>query len=256
MSGDQHVHPAVRARLEREYAKAVKEAEEAVASARASYAEHPAQLAAAFSSLGKLRQRHSDFSQAEEAFKQALAIRETSPSDATELAAALRELARMYDAAGQAGECRPLMQRAARIESEAFRSTAPPPELEVSGLEYSSHADFVENMAGSAPKTFWTQNLGGLVLPLSPLLAGLTFVVRGRVAIYGHRGHMFVHGPLIVEGAAARMWGMAWLCAAAFAHFHFFWPYRNRTLCSYGKAISFVVGALMLFLALAKIWMS
>ena len=255
MANEQHLHPAVKKRMAREHAKAVKTAEEAVASARASYGEEHPQVAVALANLGKLHQGHSEFAQAETALTQALVIREKRPSDAAGLAGSLRDLARLHDASGQGEKARPLMQRAARVESEAFLVSSPTAEAELPEMEYSASAEFVENMAGSAPKSFWAQTWGGLVLPVIPLIIGLVFLVRGRIAIYGHRGHIYLHGPLIVEGPAARMWGLVWLCAAAFAHFHFFWPYRNRVLCSYGKAVSFVAAIILLFAALAKMWM-
>jgi len=249
MANEQHLHPAVKKRMAREHAKAVKTAEEAVASARASYGEEHPQVAVALANLGKLHQGHSEFAQAETALTQALVIREKRPSDAAGLAGSLRDLARLHDAAGQGEKARPLMQRAARVESEAFRTDVEP--VESAEPEYDAHAEFVENMAGSAPKTFWTQTLGGLLLPAFLAFRGVTILVSGRMIIY-LRGSL---SRMVVEGAAAHMAGLVWLCAAAFAHFHFFWPYRNRTLCSYGKAVSFVVGIVLLFAALTKMWM-
>jgi tetratricopeptide (TPR) repeat protein len=248
MTDNDHIHPAVKQRMARERAKAVKAAEDAVASARASYGEEHPQVATALANLGKLHQGHSDFGQAEAAFKQALTIREKRTSDAAALVAALRDLARLHDTAGQGEKARPLMQRAARVESEAFRTDVEP--VESAEPEYDAHAEFVENMAGSAPKTFWTQTLGGLLLPAFLALRGATILASGRMVIY-LRGAL---SRMVVEGAAAHMAGLVWLCAAAFAHFHFFWPYRNRTLCSYGKAVSFVMGILLLFAVLTKLW--
>ena len=249
MTNSDHIHPAVKERMAREHAKAVKTAEKAVASARASYGEAHPQVAVALAALGKLHQGHSEFAQAESALTQALAIREKHASDAAAFVDALRDLARLHDAAGQAEKARPLMQRAAGVESEAFRADVEP--VESAEPEYDARAEFVENMAGSAPKTFWTQTLGGLLLPAFLALRGTAILASGRMVIY-LRGSL---SRMVVEGAAAHMAGLVWICFAAFAHFHFFWPYRNRPLCSYGKAVSFVAGILLLFAALTKMWM-
>ena len=252
MTDSDHVHPAVKQRIAREHAKAVKAAEETISSARASYGKLHPQVAVALSNLGKLHQGHSEFEQAETAFKQALAVREKHAPDAAALVAALRDLARVHDAAGQGEKVPSLMQRAARIESEAFRADTEP--VESAEPEYDSRAEFVENMAGSAPKTFWTQTLGGVVLPGGLALYGVVAIVNGRVAMH-FRNSAFRGGPLIVEGSTARMIGLVWVCAALFVHFHFFWPYRDRTLCSYGKATALVLGVIFLFAGLAKMWM-
>ena len=111
MANEQHLHPAVKKRMAREHAKAVKTAEEAVASARASYGEEHPQVAVALANLGKLHQGHSEFAQAETALTQALVIREKRPSDAAGLAGSLRDLARLHHAAGQGEKARPLMPR-------------------------------------------------------------------------------------------------------------------------------------------------
>lgn len=247
---DLHVHPAVKQRQAREYAKAVKTAQDAVTSARSTYGESCPQVAEALCSLGLLHQVHSNFAAAKAVFLKALSIREQDESDSTNLVRTLRATARLYDASGQDERARLFMQRATRIESDAFKANRHP--VESAQPEYSAHADFVEEMAGCAPKTFWTQALGGILLPLFLGFRGTALVVVGRMALYG-RG--WLSGPLIVEGAAARMIGLVWLCGAAFAHFHFFWPYRNRTLCSYGKAVAFVAGFVLLFAGCIKMWM-
>jgi tetratricopeptide (TPR) repeat protein len=249
MQGGHHVHPAVKNRLAREHAKAVKAARDAVAAAHASCGKEHPRVAAALAALGKLHQGHSEFELARTAFEDALRIREQHAFDAVALATALRDLARLYDVAGQGEKARPLLQRAARVESEAFQADIRP--VASAEPEYDAHAEFVEDMAGSAPKTFWTQTLGGLLLPAFLAFRGVAILTSGRMIMY-LRGSL---SRMVVEGAAAHMAGLVWLCAAAFAHFHFFWPYRNRTLCSYGKTVSFIAGILLLFAALTKMWM-
>lgn len=252
MPGDQHVHPAVKKRLAREHTQAVTAAEEAVASAGATYGDSHPQVAAALSRLARLHQSRSDFDHAEAAFLRALAIREKNPTDSAGLVEELRAVARLYDASGRGDRAPPLMQRAARIEADAFQSGMRP--AESAEPEYDARAEFVEEMVGSAPKTRWTELLGGLLVPAGLGVRGLSIIVSGRTAFYGAHGSM-MGAPLIIRGAAAVMLGLVWVCGAAFAHFHFFWPYRNRALCSYGKAAAFGGGLLLLLGALARMWM-
>lgn len=250
MTDDRHIHPAVKQKLEQEHARALRAAEAEVAAARLEHGDIHPRVAKTLCALGELHQRHSDFDSAEAAFLQALAIREKNPADTQGLVGALRALARFYESRGENGRSRPLMQRAARTEAQAFQADMRP--VESLEPEYSAHADFVEEMAGSAPRTFWTELLGGVLLPGGLALRGVSIAASRRTAFYGLRGSM-LHDPLIVTGGAAVMIGLVWLCAALLAHFHFFWPYRNRTLCSYGKTAAFVVGILLLFGALAAI---
>lgn len=241
----------VSARLAREHEQNLKRAEAAVESAQATYgAGHPA-VAQALCDLAQLHQHHSDFGQAEQALTQALAIREQYPSDKAELVETLRSLARLHDVAGESDKSKPLSRRAARIEQEAFRTDFRP--VESAEPEYDAHADFVEEMAGSAPKTFWAEVLGGLILPAVLGLHGLRIMLSARVVFHGMHGSMAMD-PLIVTGPAAVIFGAAWVCFAAFPHFHFFWPYRHRTLCSYGKAVSLITGAVLLLASMTVLW--
>ena len=111
---------------------------------------------------------------------------------------------------------------------------------------YSLHAEFIDEMVGSAPKTFWTEVLGGGAAPLLISMWGMRILATARVAFYGHRGSM-LHDPLIVEGTPAILFGWVWILVAATVHFHNFWPYRNRMICAYGKAVSIVGALIMLF---------
>jgi len=248
------MHPAARRRLERQHEEQIAAAKEGVSAAETTYGQDHPEVAAALARLGKLHQSMGEFDEADEALSRALALREkraeTEPEPHVQ---ALRNLATLYDVCGRQEEARPLLQRAATAESSAFRSSMQP--VESAEPEYNAHADFVEEMAGSAPKTPWTQIIGGVLLPLGLAAKGLTIVVKGRVAFYGARGSM-IGDPLIVKGAPAVMMGLVWVCAAAFGYFHFFWPHRNRTLCSYGKAVSFIAAILLLLAALTMMWCS
>lgn len=85
---------------------------------------------------------YSDFDAARAAFLKALSIREQDESDSSSLVRTLRATARLYDTSGQGERARMFMQRATRIESDAYRATRHP--VESAQPEYSAHADFVE----------------------------------------------------------------------------------------------------------------
>jgi uncharacterized membrane protein HdeD (DUF308 family) len=120
--------------------------------------------------------------------------------------------------------------------------------------ERRQHVEFVEEMAGGARNTFWTRALGGVLLPLGLSAKGWAVISAQRMAFYGPRGIHF-HDPLVVTGQLAVLFGAVWLCGAALAHFHFFWPHRNHTLCAYGKAIALAAGAVLLFVGMTKLCM-
>ena len=249
---NQHINPGVQRRIDREYSKAVTAAENAVTAAITSYGEIHPQVADALCRLGELHQKHSDFDAAESDFTKALLIREQITTDIPGLVKTLRILACMYDISGQTNKAKPLQQRAAQIESDIWKSEEKA--VESCEPEYDAGAEFVEDMAGSAPKTYWTELLGGIAAPFFAAIKGIHILMVGHVAMYS-RNSSFIGNPLIIYGTTARMVGLVWICAALFIHFHFFWPYRNRKLCSYGKATALISGTLLLFSALARMYM-
>jgi uncharacterized membrane protein YphA (DoxX/SURF4 family) len=117
--------------------------------------------------------------------------------------------------------------------------------------EYSAWEAFVDEMAGSASKSAWTQVLGGILLPLGLGLRGASIMAAGRTTLYGTQG-AFTMDPFIAVGATAQVVGLIWLCGGALAHFHFFWPHRNRWVCAYGKTLCMAAGFVLLLVAVAR----
>jgi len=117
--------------------------------------------------------------------------------------------------------------------------------------EYSAYSAFVDEMVGSASKSLWTQVLGGILLPLGLWLRGASIVAAGQTALYGTHGSLTTD-PLIVSGVTAHLVGLIWLCGGALAHFHFFWPHRNRLVCAYGKTLSLVGGFVLLMVLIFR----
>ncbi len=116
---------------------------------------------------------------------------------------------------------------------------------------YSAYDAFVDEMVGSASKSLWAQVLGGVLLPLGLALRGASIMAAGRTALYGTHGSLTTD-PLIVTGVTAHLIGLIWLCGGALAHFHFFWPHRNRQVCAYGKTLSLVGGIVLLMVVIVR----
>jgi len=248
MSTGGHLHPNVAKRQTKELARQVAAAEETLTAARAAHGESHPQVADALSALGLLHQQQSVFDKAETALLEALAIREKHPADTPAQVEQIRMLARFYDISGHRDKVRPLLQRAAQMESHAFQTgmcPVAPAEPPADDFE-----EFVENMVVTLPNTFWTWFSGGILLPLVLAYIGFFPAVRGRITLYGRSPGT----AILVEGIAAHMLGMAWIMAAAYAHFQFFWPHRNRKVCALGRVISFFAGFLFLITGLIRMW--
>lgn len=247
---NEHTNIGVQRRINREYSNAVTVAENTIASAQKSYGDSHPQVANELCRLGELHQRHSDFDAANHAFTKALSIQEQNPKDTAGMITVLRYFARFHDISGAPYKSKPLMQRAANIESAIWKNGEK--SVESAEPEYNAHDEFVAELSGNVPKTFWFQTLGGIVIPLIAALLGIKVLVIGRVAM---RTRYSPLTPLMIYGTTARMIGLVWICAALFIHFHFFWPHRNRKICSYGKIMAAIIGSLLLFTALARILM-
>lgn len=117
--------------------------------------------------------------------------------------------------------------------------------------EYSAYSAFVYEMAGAASKSLWTQVLGGILLPLGLGIHGARIMVAGLTMLYGTHGSLTTD-PLILKGVTAHLIGLVWICGGTLAHFHFFWPHRNRVVCAYGKTLSLVGGFILLMVAVVR----
>lgn len=83
--------------------------------------------------------------------------------------------------------------------------------------------------------------LYGVVLAALPIAYGIVGICRRRMWLPGRGGSMEV------AGAAAVAFGIVWIAAGAFAHFHFFWGphpklWRFADLGKITSAIAFIGG--------------
>ncbi len=159
------------------------EAETAIRSAleKAETSAKPLQVARSLNELGMLLQIRGDFLHAEELYRRAIAIWETSPEQQLNLAAVLNNLANVYGAEAQYDKAEPLCRRALEIQ------------MRISGPESRGVADTLSNLGSlqyvrghyaEAESTFrkvlviW----GRLLSPEDPRLAE-TLCSLGRVCI-------------------------------------------------------------------------
>jgi len=251
MTTTDHRHPSVQRRQALAAADARERAAQALAETRARHGDGHPRVADALRALAALCRSGGDAAAAEPLLQEALAIRdahaETDPQACIE---ALRDLAHLLDLTMRPAEARPLLRRAARMESAAFQPASPTPSVPAQDKADDARAEFIETMAGSAPKSFWTQTLGGIVIPLALAIGPMIIMVTGRFRYYGGAGGVRWVRPLLVEGAAARGMALAGIGVALFLHFHYFWPYRHRVLCAYGKTAAFVLTMTALFTGL------
>jgi len=91
--------------------------------------------------------------------------------------------------------------------------------------------------AGPPERTVGRTWIGGVVVPLAMAVYGLSCCVTASASFPAR------HGIEPLLGAAAVAYGIAWLSAGAFLHFHFFWGTVDR-LCGLsepGKIASLAV---------------
>ncbi len=264
------MHPDVAKKRKEKYLREVTSLEEEIGVLQQTHGNNHPLIADAMKRLALLHVNQHENTQAETTFRDALHVAEQNGNaHPRERADLLRQFASFLENTGRPDRAIPLRKRASEVEMNAFNVSppivpdhdsayAPSTNHTASGSKevkkpsvpempsYSLHAEFIDQMVGSASKTFWTEVLGGGALPLLLALWGTRILVTSRVAFYGYRGSM-LHDPLIVEGTPAILFGWVWILVAAGVHFHYFWPYRNRIVCAYGKAISIVVALVMLF---------
>jgi hypothetical protein len=100
---------------------------------------------------------------------------------------------------------------------------------------HQENLDLAEHFSDTPQPTFWSKWLGGMILPLSFSAYGIKCCIFKQATFYGsHRSE------LVLEGEVAIAFGLAWICAGAFLHFHYFWSALKQLLpySNLGKLLS------------------
>lgn len=112
-----------------------------------------------------------------------------------------------------------------------------------------SEIDLADHLAGTPEPTFWAKWFGGVAVPIVLAAIGTRYCILQHAVFYGRGG-----AELELEGRSAVIFGLGWVSAALFAHFHYFWPTLKRLgiYTDAGKTISLLgiigtVGYLMWF---------
>ena len=77
-------------------------------------------------------------------------------------------------------------------------------------------------LANDPEPSFWTTWVGGLVVPIPLAVYAITCMATRTALLPGHHGD-----GLDLAGTPALALGGAWLCAALFLHFHYFWTAKE-----------------------------
>lgn len=92
---------------------------------------------------------------------------------------------------------------------------------------HQTEADISDNLSGTPTHSFLSKWLGGVIVPVCILIYALRCCVLQKAVVFGS------HDPnLNLSGMPAVFMGLAWLSAAFFIHFHYFWSSVKR-LCRF-----------------------
>ena len=99
-------------------------------------------------------------------------------------------------------------------------------------------ADLSDSLSGDSPRSFWTKWFGGIGVPFFAAAVGVRYCILKQAVLVGSQG-----SSLDLHGHDAIAMGIAWLSAAFFLHFHYFWGNLDRlsVFSDPGKIISAIV---------------
>jgi hypothetical protein len=99
---------------------------------------------------------------------------------------------------------------------------------------YQHTVDGADHLSGTPSPSFLSKWLSGVIVPICILIYALRCCILQKATLLG-RGH-----NLDLSGMPAVFMGLAWLSAAFFIHFHYFWSAHKR-LCVFadlGKTLA------------------
>ncbi len=94
---------------------------------------------------------------------------------------------------------------------------------------------FNESASGSR----FSKIIGGFIVPLVPLLWGLTAMITQKAVLPGRHGS----GSLPLHGIDAVLFGAALICLGIFLHIHYYWTVSER-LCRWADLAKVLIGLL------------
>ena len=84
-------------------------------------------------------------------------------------------------------------------------------------------ADDIDRLTNDPEPSFWGKWFGGVVAPILLAFYGGRCYVLKEAILFGRRGR-----GMEVSGTEAEALGLAWIFAALFCHFHYFWTASPR----------------------------
>jgi len=85
--------------------------------------------------------------------------------------------------------------------------------------------DEINHLSGTPSPSFLSKWFGGVIVPVCLLIYALRCCILQKAVFWGGRS-----GSLELFGIPAVFLGLAWLSAAFFMHFHYFWS-SHKKLC-------------------------
>ncbi len=100
---------------------------------------------------------------------------------------------------------------------------------------YQREIHLMEHFSNTPEPTLWSKWFGGWVVPLLFAGYGLNCCLHQTGVLYGDNS-----AEWLLEGRKAVFYGIAWVSAGCFAHFHYFWPTLKRlgVFTDLGKVLS------------------
>ena len=74
------------------------------------------------------------------------------------------------------------------------------------------------HFSGTPVPSIWSTWFGGIIVPAVIAWLGATYIGNQEAVLHGRGGSI-----ADLRGQQAILYGVTWLCAAAFLHFHYFW---------------------------------
>jgi hypothetical protein len=97
--------------------------------------------------------------------------------------------------------------------------------------------DMADRLSDRPEPTFWSKWFGGLIIPGLLAAYGAHCCWVQQATFHGRGG-----SALELHGSAAVAYGVAWISAGLFAHFHYFWSSLERlhVFMDLGKLVALV----------------
>ena len=102
---------------------------------------------------------------------------------------------------------------------------------------YQADIDLADRFSDTPEPTFWSKWFGGLIVPILLVGYGLRCCMRQSALFHGT-----ADADLELQGRTAVVFGLAWVSAGLFAHFHYFWSTLKGfgIFTDIGKALSLI----------------